>query len=76
MSLLVWSVNRCAPSPLQDLRLARRRASFVLRLQDKIWEKKMKKKKQPDFCLPGALHVKIEGGRRGGGGGGGEGTKE
>lgn len=28
---------------------------------------------QPDFCLPGALLVKIEGGRRGVGGGG---TKE
>lgn len=55
------------PPSLQDLCLARLRGSFVQRLQDKIWEKKGRK---TDFCLPGALHVKIEGGQRGVGGGG------
>lgn len=58
------------PPSVQDLCLARLHGSFVRRLQDKIWEKKRRK---TDFCLPGALLVKIEGGRRGVGGGG---TKE
>lgn len=50
------------PHSVPDLCLACLRGSFVGRLQDKIWEKKRRK---TEFCLPGALHIKIEEGTEG-----------